>query len=505
MPCCHCQMNRREFLEISSLGLAAAGLAAGSMSFAGKSIEEWDPNQALKSISRTLTIQPVLMYQVAEPAFQRSYKSWGDIQSDAAAKVESERIAQELQELAKQADFPVQISPLRVVKTEAEAAAIHTQPYDIILLYPASGSGTVLRACFAPKGDTIIFVRQRSGAVYYWYEALSTRILETSATDPVKPVHVDDVVVDDYEDVLWRLRALCAVKSLRGSGIVAMGGVWGKYAEQAPQIARDKFQMNLIEVSYEELTRRVQAARKEKQLVQKAKAWTDKYLAIPKTTLNTKREFVDNSFFLYWVFKDLMQENNVSAFTIKSCMGTVMPIAETTACMALGILMDEGYAAFCESDFVVIPGGILMRHITGKPVFLHNSTFPHKGEVTCAHCVGPRRMDGVHYDPVEITTHYESEYGAAPKVDIPVGQKVTFLDPEYSSGRWLGFTGTVQRNPYYQICRSQQDVLIDGNWQKLKNEARDSHWLMVYGDYMRELGYAARKLGMRWDTLGQAV
>ncbi len=503
MPCCHCHIDRREFLHVSTLGLAAAGLASGATLWAGKNMEEWDPAHALKSITRPLTIQPVLMYTVSTPAFQRSYKSWGDIQSDAAAKTESDRISRELQDMQKQADVPMRILPIRLVKSEADAAAIHSQAYDVLLLYPATGSSAVLRACFARKGDTIIFVRQRSGATYYWYEALSTKILETSNTDPVKPVHVDDVVVDDYAEVLWRLRALSAVHNLRGSGIIALGGVWGKYSEEAPQVARDRFQMNLIEVSYDELAVRVQAARKEKQLMQKAKAWSDTYLAIPHTTLDTKREFVDNSFFLYWVFKDLMQEHNVSAFTIKSCMGTVMPIAETTACLALGILMDEGYAAFCESDFVVIPGGVLLRHLTGKPVFLHNSTFPHKGEVTCAHCVGPRRMDGVHYDPVKVVTHYESEYGAAPKVEIPVGQKVTFLDPEYSTGRWLGFTGTVQRNPYYQICRSQQDVLIDGHWQKLKNEARDSHWLMVYGDYMQELGYASRKLGIKWDTLGQ--
>ncbi len=231
MPCCHCQMNRREFLEISSLSLAATGLAAAPLSFAGKSIEEWDPNQALKSISRTVTIQPVLMYAVSQPAFQRSYKSWGDIQSDDAAKEEGTRISRELQEMAKKADFPMQILPLRSVKSEAEAAAIHSQAYDVILLYPATGSGALLRACFAPKGDTVIFVRQRTGSTYYWYEALSTRILETSATDQVKPVHVDDVVVDDYEDVLWRLRALAGVKSLRGSGIVALGGVWAWFWE----------------------------------------------------------------------------------------------------------------------------------------------------------------------------------------------------------------------------------------------------------------------------------
>jgi len=185
-------------------------------------------------------------------------------------------------------------------------------------------------------------------------------------------------------------------------------------------------------------------------------------------------------------------------------MATIMPMSETTACLTLGLLNDEGYMAFCESDFVIIPPGVLLRYISRKPVFLHNSTFPHNAEVTCAHCIGPRRMDGVDYEPTEITTHYESEYGAAPKVEMPVGQELTFIDPEYSSGRWLGFKGEVIRNPYYEICRSQQDVRIVGDWKKLKSEVRDSHWVNVYGDYLQEAGYAARKLGLTWDNISSA-
>ena len=103
-------------------------------------------------------------------------------------------------------------------------------------------------------------------------------------------------------------------------------------------------------------------------------------------------------------------------------------------------------------------------------------------------------------EPAEITTHYESEYGATPKVEMPIGQQVTFFDPEYSTGRWLGFKGIVKENPYYEICRSQQNVEIVGDWQKLKNEVRDSHWMMVYGDYLKEGGYAARKLGLTWEN-----
>jgi hypothetical protein len=110
-------------------------------------------------------------------------------------------------------------------------------------------------------------------------------------------------------------------------------------------------------------------------------------------------------------------------------------------------------------------------------------------------------MDGRNYEPARIMTHYESEYGAAPKVAMKVGQEVTFVNPEYSSRRWIGFTGVVKGNPFHAICRTQQDVAIQGDWRRLFGEVRDSHWIMAYGSWVREMGYAARKLGMTWETL----
>lgn len=101
-------------------------------------------------------------------------------------------------------------------------------------------------------------------------------------------------------------------------------------------------------------------------------------------------------------------------------------------------------------------------------------------------------------------THYESDFGAAPKIEMPTGQQVCAISPEYSTGRWVGIKGIVRDNPCYAICRSQQDVEIQGDWRRLIREARDSHWMMVYGDCLREVGYAAHKIGLTWDNVSDA-
>ena len=58
---------------------------------------------------------------------------------------------------------------------------------------------------------------------------------------------------------------------------------------------------------------------------------------------------------------DIMDEAQTDAITVNHCMGTIMGISKTTACLPLSLMNDDGYLAFCESDFVVIPSGILLH------------------------------------------------------------------------------------------------------------------------------------------------
>ena len=134
-------------------------------------------------------------------------------------------------------------------------------------------------------------------------------------------------------------------------------------------------------------------------------------------------------------------------------------------------------------------------------MFLNDPTWPHHGIVTLAHCTAPRKMNGKTYEPVKIHTHFESDYGAAPKVEMTKGQKVTMVVPDFAARRWVGCTGKVVENPFHAICRSQIDVAIDGDSQKLLEDMRGFHWMLVYGDCRREVGYAIKHLGIEWEDV----
>jgi len=511
--CCH-HLNRREFLGLAAAGAAEARLFPASTVASAKQPEWdrelWDPQRPFTTPGRPLKVQPVLMYQLPRRGPAASWKSWGGIQTEQSAAEERKRIAEELKAVVAGAGFPIEVLPVTTATSIEAGARARDAGADVTVLYPATGSGSLLRACIAQEGNAIIFVRHRSGPLYYWYEALSVRYLRPDRPQAAPPnpaeaprLSVHDVVVDDCGELLWRLRALYGVKNFLGTRMVALGGAGGKYAAEAPQVARERFKLAIIETSYDDFSKRIRSALNDRARVSRAEHWAERYLHTPDTALETDKKFVVNAFVLYGVFKEMIEEQGAAAFTVHSCMGTILPMAETTACLTLSLLNDEGLLAFCESDFVIIPAGILLRYIAGKPVFLHNSTFPHNGMVTCAHCTAPRRMNATRYEPVRVLTHYESEYGAAPKVEMPRGQQVTFIDPEYATCRWVGIKGVVESNPFYDICRSQQDIVIQGNWKALLNEVRDSHWVMVYGDYLKEIGYAAPRIGVTWETVSE--
>ena len=151
---------------------------------------------------------------------------------------------------------------------------------------------------------------------------------------------------------------------------------------------------------------------------------------------------------------------------------------------------------------MVIPAGILLANISDRPVFLNDPTYPHDGIITLAHCTAPRRMNGNKLDPARIMTHFESDYGAAPKVEMPIGQTVTNVIPDFKAERWAGLLAEIEASPFLPICRSQIDVRFNCPDKVLARHMPGFHWITGYGDYLRELGYALKRTPIDWDLLG---
>lgn len=454
--------------------------------------------------AKELIVQPVLTYITPQRQEQTSWRPWGGIQTQAQADEEASRIEKELRQMAESAGLAIRFLPVAKVADRDQASNVAKTKCDVMLIYAAGGAPDWLDMLTGKDRPTLYFLRHRSGPVSLYYEILHPHFLR-KATDEYADTGIDvnDVVVDEYDDLAWRMRALLALRKTLGTRIIAVGGPggWGAGRNLAPPIAREKWSLDIRTIEYPDVAKRLESLRKDDKVVAEARKQAAEYLAKPDTVLKCDKKYVENAFVLYKAFKDMMAEHDCAAFTIHHCMGTIMPISQTTACLPLSLLNDEGYLAFCESDFVVIPSGILMHNITGLPVFLNDPTWPHHGAVTIAHCTAPRRMDGKNDEPVEIHTHFESDYGAAPKVAMKVGQVVTNVVPDFECKKWVGALGTVEANPFHDICRSQSDIAIKGDWEKLLKDMRGFHWMTGYTDCMKEIGYAIKHLGIGWEDV----
>jgi hypothetical protein len=500
--CCPCSsgMTRRDFMGAAALGcVAMSGLA-------------WKKTTMAESIKgapitrQPLKVKPVLVYSAPQRRPQTSWRSWGGIHDQAAADREAGRIRKELETLKSQGDFPVEFLPLALIRGKGEVASLSDlSKSDVLLVYAAGGWLDTFDALHEAGKDMIFFCRHKSGPVYLWYEIISPRYLrQHTDTLAVQGIDDGDVVIDSQDEILWRLRSLCGLKNTLDSRIVAVGGpgAWAQPEGVVPDLVRKKWRFDIRTVSYDELGKLIQEARADQAAVNQARTRAEAYLASGNTTLETDRAFVDNAFLLDQVFRYILKEADCKNLTINSCMGTIMPLSKTSACLPLSTLNDDGYLAFCESDFVVIPSGVLLANISGKPVFLNDPTYPHDGIITLAHCTAPRRMDGRKIEPARILTHFESDYGAAPKVEMRRGQVLTNIAPDFKSERWLGIPAVIEDAPFMPICRSQIDVRFTCDSHTLAKRMPGFHWMTGYGDYGRELGYALKRVGIQWDLLG---
>jgi L-fucose isomerase-like protein len=494
-------MTRRGFLG----GAALAGMALRGLSWPALSAVAADVEPVPER--RPLVVKPILIHKVCTRRPQTSWRIWGGIQTEQDARQEVARIQNELAKLQSAADFPVRFLPVTAIRGAKELdAAEDLASADALILYAAGDywfSGFADAIARLGK-DAIVFSRFMSGPFYSSGTTVSPCLLRGGSNDQLAVQGVDelDIVVDSQEELLWRLRALCGLRNTIGSRIVAVGGPggWGIGA-QAPALAVDRWKLDIRTVEYKELGELIKAARADKVAVQRAQDRAAEYLKLPGTTLETDKPFVENAFLLEQVFRGLMREADCRAITVHGCMATIMPIAETSACLTLSVLNDAGYMAFCESDFVVIPAGILAANIAGRPMFLNDPCYPQHGVIALAHCTAPRMMDGKTREPARIVTHYESDYGAAPKVEMHKGQKVTNLIPDFQAKCLAGFVAEIVDAPFLPICRSQIVVRFACDSAFLARQMRGYHWITIYGDYLREVEYALKRTKIAFENL----
>ncbi len=492
------RLSRREFLAVGSLSIASFALEASAERVS-------PPLPDFRLGGRPLVVKPILTYSVYRRAPATSWRAWGGIETEADADKELSRIRDELKKFRAKADFPVRfLEPSKVSNPSQVANLADLDKADAILVYPAGAWAETLQAIVDRGLPTVFFVRFRTEPYYLWHEIIHARFLR-SHTDRLmqKRVSYDDVVVDDYGELLWRLRGLYGLVNTLGRRIIAVGGPGGwahpPGIPSPPELARERWKLDIVTFPIPELVRMIESARKDARQVEKAQKEAEQYIRQGGVTVHIPKELVVEAFLLANLFREIMKQHNAFAITTNGCMGSYAGIMP---CLTLSLINDAGFMAYCESDFVNIPAGILLHYISGKPTFFCNPTFPtREGVILFAHCTAPRFMDGKRAEPAKLVTHFESDHGAAIKVEMRKGQIVTVVNPDFEAREWCGLVGEIVGTPFLPVCRSQVEVKTKANVREVISAMRGFHCTIAYGDYRKEVGYALSKVGIGWQDL----
>ena len=499
-------LSRRHFLH----GMGAAALAMGGLAAAanvrGVPAEPVPAEQPFPQ-GAALRVKPILVFDLPARGDRSSWRGYGAIHTPEAAREEAARIEKELGLLKQKAEFPVQVEPVQVLDSQSRLAQVQTDGLDLCVVY-AAGACTE----WPLKTPMVMFVRHRSGPFYLGFEIAHWRFLRQSG-DAFAPKGPDtgDVVVDSYDELLWRLRAMYGLKNARGTKMLTIGGLCAysrEAQENGPRVARQVWDYDVVNVTDAEFGKRLGAARADQQVVKQVESQTAALLSMPNVKLETDRKFVYNSYMALYVVRQFLRETGASNFGFAQCMGhDQIVMLDTPPCFVLSLANDEGYTAYCHTDLSHTMPGVLLRWVASRPAFVCNSHYPHDGLFFVAHCQAPRRMNGRDFEPATIMTHYESDYGAACKTHYTKDQVVTAVIPNLVCTRWQGFRGKIVGAPSYPACRSQMEILVDGDWKRLLREMEGFHTQVVYGDYTREVGYALKRLGgqIQWDCFSEPV
>ena len=507
LPLATSELTRRGFL--GGLGGAALGGAALMAASEARAAATRPAAGGALPAGKALRVMPVLVYQICKRVEKTSWRVYGGSITQDGVNQEAARIKTELDRLRDEAEFPVQVLPVSPVASAEEVKPAAATDCDVLLVYALSGAQAWLETLAGSGKPNILFVRHRSGPFYLWYETAHWRFLRKNVDEFGEPnMDVDDVVVDDYDELLWRLRALYGLRNAKGTKSIALGGL-APYSEPAgkngPTHVKEVWGYDVQVVPMTEIEQRLAKARADENVMTQVQRQAEELLSQPNLTLQTDRKFIINTFVALKVFRDILSETGGTNVGVAHCMGALISLLDTTPCLVLSILNDEGITAFCHTDYSHTPPGVLLRWISGKPSWVCNTHFPHDGIMTLAHCAAPRRMNGRDFEPTKIMTHFESDYGAATKVEYPVGQVITTIIPNLRCTKWYGFRGKVLDSPAHDICRSQMEVEIDGDWRKLLHDMEGFHAQVVYGDYLREVGYALKKLRIGWENVSKTA
>jgi len=286
-----------------------------------------------------------------------------------------------------------------------------------------------------------------------------------------------EILHGSVPQIAARLKALQsayrAKASLRGKKIGCIGqpSSWLISSTYSAEALQQKLDLGFVSVPMEELIRETEQ---------------HSFPENPYTAALLSRSFapeeIRKALYVYGALKRITEKYGLCGLTVR-CFD-LLDTVRTTGCLALSILNDEGICAGCEGDVPALLSMVLMRAVTGEPLFLCNpSRFDtDAGTAVFAHCTVPTAM----LQDYTLNTHFESGIGVAVQGTFAPGGCTVFKCAGDLS-RFHVQEGTVLDTPFSpDLCRTQIRVSLD-DFRYFLTDPISNHHIICRGRHAREM------------------
>ena len=183
----------------------------------------------------------------------------------------------------------------------------------------------------------------------------------------------------------------------------------------------------------------------------------------------------------YLAIKRICQEERLDALTIR-CFD-IVKACNTTSCLALALLNDEGIVAGCEGDMQTLMSMYLAKRICGETAFMANPSQLTDKTSMLAHCTIPLSM----CDETIVRSHFESGIGVAVQGLLPLADYTLFKWGGPQLNRYFVAEAQAVETPYSDhFCRTQ--ITLNVNLKPyLLQHSIGNHHIIIRGRQAGEI------------------
>ena len=183
----------------------------------------------------------------------------------------------------------------------------------------------------------------------------------------------------------------------------------------------------------------------------------------------------------YNAIKKICQEERLDAMTIR-CFD-IVKACNTTSCLALAKLNDEGIVAGCEGDMQTLMTMLLAKKLCNEPAFMANPSLLTDKTSMFAHCTVPLSM----CYKTNMRTHFESGIGVAVQGDMPLTDYTILKWGGRQLDKFFVTEAKAIKNEYSNhFCRTQ--ITFDINLKPyLLNHPIGNHHVIIKGRHEAEI------------------